>query len=157
MQRRGGHRWIGASLLVTGLLHLGAGSQMAWSVRVTISNSKGLTLSVDSQWIDSGGYRPTRITVTPAAAAAADRSYHVEIHATTFYSIRSLVVSQDFDLPAGSLSATTTLRVPQYFPWQTYDLEIWEDGRYLIGLSRQRISVTGGQDWAGGLPSVLIV
>ncbi len=157
MQRRGVQRWIGASLLVAGLMHLGANALMAGSGRVTVSNSKGLTLSVDSQWIDSGGYRPTRITLTPAAAAAADRSFHVEFHATTYYSNRSIVVSQDFDLPAGSLSATTTLRVPQYFPWQNYDLEIWEDGRYLKGLSQQRTTVTGGQDWAEGLPGVLIV
>ena len=46
---------------------------------VATQTSSGLTMTVDSLWLDGTGYRPIRITVIPAAAVTADRDLLVRV------------------------------------------------------------------------------
>lgn len=161
MQRSRSRCRLGSPAILAGVILmaaclLAAGSLHAATGRLTVSRWKSLTLAVDAQWLDSGGYRPVKVRVIAAAPSAADRSFHVEFEVQTPYSSRTVIVSQELDLPAGSVDAEITLSVPQYFAWQQYNLDIWEDGRYLKNLSQQRINVSSGQDWAEGAPNVLI-
>ena len=124
----------------------------------TIVNKAGLSLSVQCEWINSGGYRPVVITIKPAKPSPADRSFHVEFHAKTPYDQRESAASCDFDLPAGNASATTTLLVPQYFSWQWFDLFVWEDGVHVKSLDLENAVVgSTAQDWYEGLPNILLV
>jgi hypothetical protein len=157
MQGSRSRRDWGAKLVLAAAFVLVAGPLHAATGRLNVSKWKGLSLAVDAQWLDSGGYRPVKVRVITAAPSQADRSFHVEFEAGTPYNPRTVIVSQELELPAGKLEAEATLRVPQYFSWQYYNLDIWEDGRYLEDLSQQRINVATGQDWSEGAPNVLIV
>ncbi|HXT59577.1 MAG TPA: hypothetical protein VN699_13130 [Pirellulales bacterium] len=136
-----------------------ASSLEAATGSTSVSTSKaGLTLAVNTEWVDCGGYRPVRITVTLPKAAAGDRSFHVEFHGKTYYEQRETSASRDFDLPAGGLSVTAILLVPQSFPWQFYDIHVWEDGKYIKSLSQENIGAGGnGQDWSEALPNILLI
>ena len=50
------------------------GSLEAATGMTNVSTSKaGLTLRVSTEWVDGGGYRPVKITVTPPKAAPGDQ------------------------------------------------------------------------------------
>ncbi len=150
MQRSRSRCYWGVIASLAAACLLAAGSLHAATGRLNVSKWKGLSLAVDAQWLDSGGYRPVKVRVIAAAPSLADRNFHIEFEAGTPYNSRTVIVSQELEMPAGKLDAELTLRVPQYFTWQYYDLDIWEDGRYLEDLSQQRINVSTGQDWAEG-------
>lgn len=157
----GRHGWRCAFV---GLLLAASGSMArpsplaAAGYTTTITNKAGLSLSVDTEWLNGGGYRPVRITFRPATPSPADRSFHVEFHAKSPYGPRESAASREIDLPAGAASVTATLLVPQTFSWQWFDLYVWEDGVHVKSLDLENIpSSTSAQDWPEGLPNVLLV
>jgi len=123
-----------------------------------ITNKAGLSLSVQTEWLNGGGYHPVQITFRPAKPSPADRSFHVEFHGKSPYGPRESAASREIDLPAGAASVTATLLVPQTFSWQWFDMYVWEDGVHVKSLDLENIpSATSAQDWPEGLPNVLLV
>ncbi|HUY31986.1 MAG TPA: hypothetical protein VMV69_04335 [Pirellulales bacterium] len=136
-----------------------AGVVQAASGQAYASAGSGLNLVVDTQWVDGYGYRPVWIDITPTLLVNADRTLHVEFKVVSMWPQRELTVSQDIDIPAATTATLTTqLSVPQYFPWQSYELNVWEDGRFQKTLSQKNVGVTNWNQFSSeGLPTVLIV
>jgi hypothetical protein len=94
----------------------------------------GLRVKVDTRWLDGGGYRPVKITVTPAPATPVDRTLVVECLVSRWYGRRStcdLRVMRTIEIPAGTASVETTLLVPQTAGWIQYTINFVEDGQLL--------------------------
>ncbi|HWB09879.1 MAG TPA: hypothetical protein VG826_11660 [Pirellulales bacterium] len=123
---------------------------------VVSSAANGLSLTISTQWLDSGGYRPVRVTVAPLAPSKADQTVHLEFHGYNYFypSSREITVAQDIEIPAGSTQVSQTIPVPQLFPLQNFKVEVWVDGRY-----RPKLSLTSfaGAMSNEGLPNVLVV
>ncbi|MCC6126785.1 MAG: hypothetical protein IT426_17620 [Pirellulales bacterium] len=89
----------------------------------------GLTITVDSTWLDGPGYRPVRITVTPAANVAADRDLLIRITTDRIYfSNDPLIVTEQYlsvpsGTPAGQAIAAT-VSVPPSSIWSDCSIEI---------------------------------
>jgi hypothetical protein len=113
------------------------------------ANKTGLTISIDTTWIDSSGYRPVRITATSTTGpAAADRVLTLRFHLKSGYSTRdSVVVSETLEIPIGGTSAAVTMSVPQLAPSGSFEFDVFEDGQYLKELSIP--SRTGWTSWSG--------
>lgn len=124
------------------------------------STGNGLSLTLITQWLDGGGYRPLRIEIVPAVVPVADRTVHVEFTGKSWaFRSREILVTEDIEVPAGSTKVEATLSVPQHFPWQQYHLEVWIDGRYSKTLSQRNIGMVGGvwNGWHEGMPNVLVI
>ncbi|HUY88773.1 MAG TPA: hypothetical protein VMV10_08575 [Pirellulales bacterium] len=122
-----------------------------------VVDKSGFGLSVQTEWLDGGGYRPVRITIKPPKPSPGDRSFHVEFHAKNFSGgTRETAASRDIDLPAGVASVTATLLVPQQFTWQWFDMFVWEDGVHLKPLDMENVGAGSAQDWPEGLPHILL-
>jgi hypothetical protein len=126
----------------------------------TGSTGKGLNLVVDTQWVEGNGYRPIWVDITPTTPTTADRTLHLEFKFTSHWPQREMIFSQDIDIPAGmATTLTTELSVPQEFSWQMYELNVWEDGRFVKSMS-QTVGLSGvnfNQTSDEGLPTVLLV
>ena len=103
----------------------------------TPKSSTGLTLTIDTVWVDSFGYRPVRIKIASTTGPlTADRVLTVRFRPKAGYSNRdSVVVTQSIEIPAGSTSATATLSVPQIIPMFMFEFDTFEDGQYIGDLS----------------------
>ncbi|HEX5442515.1 MAG TPA: hypothetical protein VFW87_01740, partial [Pirellulales bacterium] len=124
------------------------------------TKGNGLSLTLSTQWLDGGGYRPLRVEIVPAAAPVADRTVHVEFTGKSWaFRSREILVSQDIEVPAGSTQVEATLSVPQHFTWQQFQLEVWVDGRYSKTLSQKNVGMVGGvwNGWQEGMPNILVV
>jgi hypothetical protein len=135
-----------------------AGTAQAASGGVATSTAKGVTLTVSSQWVDGGGYRPVEVAVTTAAPFKADQTLHIELHARQnwYGNDREIAASQDIELPAGSAGVVETIAVPQQFAFNTCSVEVWFNGRYSAKLSQMQRTFGGGVQFEG-LPNVLVV
>lgn len=122
----------------------------------------GITVSIDTTWVEGLGYRPVRVTVTPVATTKADRSFTVQFSALHFWGPRdNITVTQDIEMPAGTTPAsgvTETLSVPQHDVWSSFAFQIWENGRYLRELSLERFGMAaGGNGFGADFPKILVV
>ncbi|HET6880007.1 MAG TPA: hypothetical protein VFI31_07620 [Pirellulales bacterium] len=125
---------------------------------VSTSAAKGITLTVSTQWVDGAGYRPVEVAVATAAPLPADQTIHIELHARQnwYGNDREIAVSQDIELPAGSMGVVETIAAPQLFAFNTYNVEVWLNGDYSRKLSQPIRAFTGGVAFEG-LPNVLAV
>lgn len=155
------HTWLnlGRAWLAGVSLFLAAhpNSVQAASGTSVSSVGHGLSLTVSTQWLDGGGYRPVHVAIVPAAPPLADQTLHIEFHAQQYYfGSRETAVSQDIEIPAGSTRVDETIAVPQHFSFQACKIEVWINGRYSTKLSlRSFAAATGAQ--MEGLPNVLVV
>ncbi|MEM8944037.1 MAG: hypothetical protein AAGD11_02560 [Planctomycetota bacterium] len=93
------------------------------------SKATGLQIVVDSTWSGDRGYRPVRVTVNVATAAAGDTLLTIRYSAGTWRrSDRSMTVEHDFEVPQGATTAQTQFLVPQYSDWNTIEWDVWVDG-----------------------------
>lgn len=146
--------------LLLAAVYLGAcpAALVASGYTTIITNKAGLAVSVQTEWLNSGGYRPVLVSIRPPKPSPADRNFHVEFHAKSPYGPREMAVSRDIELPAGDASVTATLLVPQYFTWQWFDMFVWEDGVHIRSLDLENVGTgIAAQDWPEGLPNVLFV
>jgi hypothetical protein len=106
--------------------------------------SSGLTLTIDTTWVDSKGYRPVRVTVvSKTGPVAADRVLTVRFHQKTGFSTRDdVVVTQTIELPLGTTTVTATVSVPQFAASGSFELETFEDGLYV-----KELSIPAGNSW----------
>jgi hypothetical protein len=101
------------------------------------TNTTGLTLTVDTTWVDSSGYRPVRIELkSSTGAVTADRILTIRIRPKQFYSANdSITATQVIEIPAGTSKAAATISVPAISPWGMFDLDAIEDGQLVEQLS----------------------
>lgn len=98
------------------------------------SRRSGLALFVDARWASNFGYRPIQVTVNSQVPTTADLTITVRFHVSTWSEQYGRVtVEQEFQLPQGSTSATTTIAVPLYQQYQWTGAgycwwDVWVDG-----------------------------
>jgi hypothetical protein len=130
----------------------------ATSGTVITTTGKGLSLTVDTRWVNGAGVRPVWIDVIPTVANAADRTLTIEFRARSMYGgNQDLLVSQDIELPAGSTGVTSVLSVPQHTPWTQYELSVYEDGRFSKTLSQLSIGLPIWSHGNEALPNILCI
>jgi len=114
-----------------------------WSVAVggttgsvQVVTGGGLTMTVDTRWLDNPGYRPVRIRFVPTAPVTADRRLSVEVllSRTPAGMGDNLRVVREVEIPAGSGPVVTTVSVPQTDLWYDYPVNVREDGVPVAGL-----------------------
>jgi hypothetical protein len=120
------------------------------------ASGSGLTMTIDTRWLDNAGYRPVRIVVTPTAPVTADRTLTVQVVFQKYRNRDIMRVSKDIEIPAGSGPVRTTIPVPQLPDYDSCSINVLEDGTLLSTLSRQRIK-NWGQWQEIESPYVLIV
>src|SRR5436305_2013754 len=126
-------RYFSWALMVLASLVSTAREVSAAPSGATVSSAaKGITLTVSTQWLEGSGYRPIHVAVVPTTPLTADQTLHLEFHALTYFypGNREIAVSQDIELPAGSTGIVDTIAVPQQFPSQSFNVEVWLNGRY---------------------------
>ncbi len=121
----------------------------------------GLTLTVDTRWIDGSGYRPVKFTVATSNGkpAISDRKLRVSFRPRTFYYRATLPeVSQTIVLPEGKASATNTMLVPQTCLWNAFSLKTVEDGNLYEELSTENMSsmTIWSNSWTEALPATIV-
>jgi hypothetical protein len=95
-----------------------------------VSRKSGLQLAVDTRWANNYGYRPVHVTVTSPQPTTANRLITIRLHISGWgWYTGELSVEQDFELPLGQSSVTTTVPCPQYrLDTQCYWWDVWVDG-----------------------------
>jgi hypothetical protein len=126
-------------------------------------NRTGLSLTIDTFWVESSGYRPVRVTVTSLTGPVkADRVLTVTFRTMQGYTSNvSVAVTQTIEVPAGSATAKVSLAVPQLCSWGMFTLEVYEDGEYVKQLSLPEnfgwISRSGTSKGDSASPTVIIL
>jgi len=118
-------------------LLIGSGSRsLAQSGTIHQLPGPGLSLRVETSWPDGAGYRPIRVTVTPATPVAADRTLAFAFTTFEYYggSPSRIRLAQDIEIPAGSGPLTATILVPYLSGHNNYEFEVGENGRALPGM-----------------------
>jgi hypothetical protein len=120
----------------------------------------GLSLTVDTEWVDGNGYRPVKISIRPLAggAATADRTLNVTLRPKSRYNTDTPSVSTSITLEQGQTVATKIVNIPQYQKWSSIKIVTYEDGGWCDDLSEtvsisQRINV----GWSEAAPTILII
>jgi hypothetical protein len=157
-------------LLAIGLSTIGGGPTLAatgGAVTLPIlapkqTNKTGLTITVDTSWVDVCGYRPVQVELNSIAGAlTADRELTIELwvgHSRS--SGIGMLISQVITVPEGSKSAKAVIAVPQSSPWSMCEWTVYEDGEKVDQLSadwRVFSGSFGGNSYFGdgGPPSIL--
>jgi hypothetical protein len=125
-------------------------------------NRTGLQLTVDTRWIDASGYRPVRIELRRAqGAATSQRVLTIRLRPHAHTSSDTIVVSQDIRIPDGSEDVSTVISVPQLGPWVSFEMDVYENGRYIealsIGPSRVATTWSGTFESDSRNPAVLVI
>jgi hypothetical protein len=95
-----------------------------------VSRRSKLQLEVDTRWANSFGYRPVFVTVSSPTPTTADHLITVRLHIAGWgWHQGEVTVEQDFELPLGQTSVTTSVPCPHYrldtqFCWW----DVWVDG-----------------------------
>lgn len=112
-------------------------------VNYNVSRDSGLSLSIDTRWMNNYGYRPVDVAITSPVPTKTDRLITIRIHCNSWSSQRgSITVEQDFELLQGSTTATAAIAFPQYqLAGQSYWWDVWIDGKKDKDLSRERDSL----------------
>jgi len=111
-----------------------------WSSRAALASGNviqrrggQLNVKIDTRWGEGFGYRPMRITFTPAVPSIADRTITVQCLFRR-NSNENLSVEQDVLIPAGSAPVEATVSIPHYISWAEYRFNILEDGEVIKSL-----------------------
>ncbi len=115
------------------------------------SRQSDLDLRLDTTWAGIHGYRPISCTVSARSPQTADRQIMIRFFAGNFRNDQpSIVVKKHFELPAGKLSASTKMLVPQFVEWRSIGCETWVDGVKDEELSMNQLPFAisqGGQNY----------
>ncbi len=129
-----------------------------------VSRRSKLAMTVDTRWANNYGYRPIEVTIASPKALPADRLVTIRMYCRWWSrQYGSTIAEQDFELPAGSTSASTLIAFPQYqLTAQVYWWEVWVDGVKDRDLSLDEqlansTMVAGIGGGAGGGVSCLVV
>jgi hypothetical protein len=106
------------------------GTTVRMPVNRPVSRKSKLKLTVDTRWTNNFGYRPVFVTVSSPTSTTADRLITIRLHIAGWgWHQGELTVEQDFELPMGQTSVTTSMPCPQYrLDTQFYWWDVWVDG-----------------------------
>lgn len=138
-------RQLGAQLLNTPLARPQSiqsftqpnGDFTAMPQKFAVSRRSGLTLLVDTRWVNGFGYRPVTVTIDSPKAVTLEHQIKIQLHSGWEFEYETSV-EQDFELPAGSRQASTVVAMPIYdqsrkvFWW-----DVWVDGNKDFDLCRK--------------------
>ena len=139
--------WCDAAEMLSGQIHQ--------------ASAAGVGVKLDTRWLDGGGYRPVRVTVTPTRPVVADRtlSFRFSFNYMMSRNREDVQVVEDVELPANSGPVEATIRIPQMIQWQSYEIEVVENGRVIKNLT-MRGTPSNNRNWDGlddWYPGVLVV
>ncbi len=95
-----------------------------------VSRKSKFQLTVDTRWANNFGYRPIFVTVSSPTPTTADHLITIRLHIAGWgWHQGELTVEQDFEMPLGQTSVTTSVPCPHFrldsqFCWW----EMWVDG-----------------------------
>ncbi|UUO09117.1 hypothetical protein M4951_12570 [Blastopirellula sp. J2-11] len=98
----------------------------------------GLTMTVETNWVENSGYRPIWVTVNTSNGmpTKADRVLTVELSgADQWYWRNRQTISAVVELPQGATTVTTEVPAPSTALWYQMDVTTYEDGTQLKDLS----------------------
>ena len=131
------------------------------SGQVNQVSAAGVRVKVDTRWLDGGGYRPVRVTVTPTRPVVADRTltFWFSFDYAMSNSREDVQVVQDVELPANSGPVEVTIRIPQMVQWEWYTVDVMENGREIekLAISSSISYQPYGGGWEDWHPNVLVV
>ncbi len=139
----------------------GSGSKFGWPTG-GVKNKSGLTIEVDTRWLDGSGYRPVRVRVRNSNGTAnmADRTLRLEIRpfAWQWGGQQDRTVAY-LEFPQGAKTAETWVPIRQGEIWGRIELQTFEDGARLKDLSGQQSlgPTTQSAEWTESFPSVLFI
>ncbi|MFI4877032.1 MAG: hypothetical protein ACIALR_16890, partial [Blastopirellula sp. JB062] len=161
---------IGQALAVAGIVVMltatGRGQNLDAIVlpRPGKAATHGLTMAIESHWVDSGGYRPIWVTLSTANGkpAKADRVLTVDLAVRfDWFDQAEQEVSAVVELPQGAVSTTVEIPFPVSQPWRSLKVTTYEAGGELVELSYDRgqlpAMVNKRQALSEGFPSILII
>jgi len=142
--------WIVSVVAVAGVVGWCGTSQGASGNDYT-STGYGLRMNVDIRWVDGSAYRPVRISVSPfkppknsrgrpneksdPTVVIAARTLEIEFLVRRGHRYApDLIVSDHIEIPAGATQDDTfeiTVAVPQHVEWQSFSVNVREDGQLL--------------------------
>ncbi len=95
-----------------------------------IAPRNGLTLVVDTSWVDGPGYRPVLVEVNAVKPVAYQRELEIHLQASADWrSLRHpLGVHQKILLPPDAQTAVATLRLPQFSPIYSLGWTVYVNG-----------------------------
>ena len=145
-------RWaaigVMAALAVTPYARLQAGTGYVLSLpQPGVRNTTGLTVNVDTRWVDGDGYRPVRVEVIPAPGPApADRTLRFVFTQFGFRYWEQGVtrIEQTIEVPQGSTRVEATVAIPQIEAIEMLGIEVYEGRRLLEPLSNSLASASFG-------------
>jgi hypothetical protein len=124
----------------------------------------GLTMTVDSRWVDNGGYRPVFLKFTPMSPGSTiDRTLTITVVSDSNWGPRnsSVIASREVVIPRGVQPVQATLSVPQHFISDGSHLVVTELGQTIDRLSTTQGLFQSYQNtnsyWIEGLPTILFV
>lgn len=127
------------------------GQQISMPSKLPVSRQSGCTLTVEPRWTSSYGgygYRPLEVTLTAPRPVKNAVAVRIRMHMGWNDAISA---EQDFEIAAGSSSATTAISLPIYQQWSNYMWwDIWIDGVRDKDLSLDPLAAS---NWAGGMAS----
>ncbi|HEX3600468.1 MAG TPA: hypothetical protein VHU84_10025, partial [Lacipirellulaceae bacterium] len=124
------------------------GSVAHLPLKLSSSRLSGLSIAVDSRWSNNYGYRPIEVTISSAQPTKVDHTIAIRLHPSWG---RTISVEQEFELPAGSTSASVTVSMPSYELSQNNCYwDLWVDGVKDKDLSADPNTVTA---WTSVMPT----
>ncbi len=101
------------------------------------SSHAGYTMTLSNDWVESGGYRPIRIVITPHKPPPADQviEVNIDIEFRDMYYYRkweTLGVTERIKLPQGTKNPTSVVVwIPKANSWSRFSARFYESGTHL--------------------------
>ncbi len=108
----------------------------------------GLMLQIDTNWVDTDGYRPVSVTAKCTPPPIGDRTLTITLK-TDGYGLESYAVSANLELPAGTSAANIVIPVPQFGNGFVLSVTTTEDGRKIDELSADYFTPFSNQPGIG--------
>ncbi len=136
-----------------------AGTATAVNLPVTGQHFRGLSITVDTDWVQGYGLRPMRVEVNFLSPARNDIPLRIELSLGGWGNNSVATVATDIVLPAGSKSVEKVVLVPQTASAQTFSVRTLSHGREIEELSISNMGLGSGQYWGGdaSVPRILFV
>ena len=121
----------------------------------------GVTMTVDTTWVEGLGYRPIRVTIVPVKPTTFDRTFRVQISGQYTYQYDNIMATKEILLPSGSTAltpATEIITLPQHGSLLQYRVDVWEGGRRLRELTLAGTGLAAINAFYGATyPKVLVI
>lgn len=124
----------------------------------------GLTMTVETNWVENSGYRPIWVTVNTSNGmpTKADRVLTVELSGSDqWYWRNRQTISAVVELPQGATTVTAEVPAPSTALWYQIEVTTYEDGTQLKDLSTSSsgpVAITDGRYSASeSFPAIVVI